>query len=58
MTERKELEQGRPEALYDEQLQRKKQEKSIEEQEPATPDRRPTSRRKKAGAPVRERPPS
>ena len=38
MIEKKELEQGRPEALFDEQLQRKKQEKQIEEGEaPAAP---------------------
>jgi hypothetical protein len=58
MIERKELEQGRPEALYDEQLQRKKQEKAIEGEAPPTTSRRTGSRRKKAGAPVKERPPS
>jgi hypothetical protein len=58
MIERKELEQGRPEALYDEQLQRKKQEKAIEEESPLKPSRRPAARRKKAGAPATERPPS
>ncbi len=58
MIERKELEQGRPEALYDEQLQRKKQEKRIEEEQPPTPNRRPAAKRKKAGDPVKERPPS